>query len=484
MKEKGFDTLIVACPGNIHYLTGFDGWGYYMPMFVIMTQDPVTEPEPVLIARGMDAAAGSFATYLPLNRCFAYEDHLVDNEVEHPMHAVCDFLVQQGWEKGTIALEMASDFCTARHLEVAQQELPGVKLVNDKRLVNWIRLVKSEAELAKVREAAVIADKAFQAALDKLNKDPFSRGCDVIGEVTRAQICGTPDYGGTFTAIVPMTSAGRDSDAGHMNWSSDPYLRLKPDGSLPETDVGQGSAIVMEFAGSRNHYHCPIARTLMLGNPSEDYLRFIDCSYRGIEAMLSMAKPGVTMEELYHAYQNTLLAEGYSKASRVGYSFGIGFSPDWGEKTISVRPGDKTELLPGMCLHLIAGAGDGYTFLTSEAIIITEGKPELLHDPRRRKLHVQRIPSLDAESSEGEGCFEMEVDHHCTTRERYYPRKTAPMVIQPPPVPLHPSAASNLAVKPARDRVPRVESVEDIMDMHGMLQDTESFTFAARDLGP
>jgi len=187
MREKGFDTLVIACPANIHYLTGFDGWGYYMPNFVVLRQDAEEEAHPVLIARGMDAGAGAFSTHLPLNRVFGYADELIDSEHVHPMSVVCDLLLQQGWSKGTVALEMCSDYFTARHLTIAQEELGPAKLVNDNRVVNWVRMIKSEAELDKIREAAVIVDSAIQTAIDTLAKDPFSRGCDLIAEVPRAE---------------------------------------------------------------------------------------------------------------------------------------------------------------------------------------------------------------------------------------------------------------------------------------------------------
>lgn len=177
------------------------------------------------------------------------------------------------------------------------------------------------------------------------------------------------------------------------------------------------------------------------------------------------------MEALYWAYQETLRAEGYSKESRVGYSFGAGFAPDWGEKTVSCRPGDSTVLQPGMCLHLIAGAGDGYVFLTSEAIIITEGEPELLHDPRRRQLVVQSIPNLVSQSTpcheEEEASFEVEVDHLCTTRERYCYARNGPGDSSALAVPVVPKA------EPPSYPVPRVESVEDITGIWSMFQDAE-----------
>jgi Xaa-Pro dipeptidase len=43
------------------------------------------------------------------------------------------------------------------------------------------------------------------------------------------------------------------------------------------------------------------------------------------------------------------------KESRLGYSIGLNYPPDWGEQTISLRPGDKTVLKKNMALHLIPG---------------------------------------------------------------------------------------------------------------------------------
>ncbi|MFO7888748.1 MAG: ectoine hydrolase DoeA, partial [bacterium] len=43
------------------------------------------------------------------------------------------------------------------------------------------------------------------------------------------------------------------------------------------------------------------------------------------------------------------------KESRLGYSIGLNYPPDWGEQTVSLRPGDKTVLQPNMAFHIIPG---------------------------------------------------------------------------------------------------------------------------------
>jgi Xaa-Pro dipeptidase len=47
--------------------------------------------------------------------------------------------------------------------------------------------------------------------------------------------------------------------------------------------------------------------------------------------------------------------------------------PDWGEHTVSLRPGDKTVLEPGMTLHFMPGIWlETYGFECSEPVLITE----------------------------------------------------------------------------------------------------------------
>jgi Xaa-Pro aminopeptidase len=249
-------------------------------------------------------------------------------------------------------------------------------VVDDKRLVNWVRIIKSPAELEQIRIAASFVDETMRAAVEATTPD--ARGCDVAAAVMATQVRGCGKRGGVSTAIPPIIAIGNDSDAGHMEASDQPLSK--------GFDSDQnGTPVVFELAAARRHYHCPMARTVFLGKPSAEYIAFIEVCMRAMQNLLAIATPGHTCHELYWAFQNTLLEEGFSKSSRVGYSFGIGFSPDWGEKTCSVRDGNHTVLQPGMCLHVIAGCGDAWCFEVSEAIVVrqTGEPPELLHGFQR-----------------------------------------------------------------------------------------------------
>ena len=69
------------------------------------------------------------------------------------------------------------------------------------------RLIKSDAEIQKIREAAAIMDKVMSRAVECLK--PGTRGCDLAAEIMHAQAAGAGDYGGTFTGSLPTACLQR-----------------------------------------------------------------------------------------------------------------------------------------------------------------------------------------------------------------------------------------------------------------------------------
>ena len=134
-----------------------------------------------------------------------------------------------------------------------------------------------------------------------------------------------------------------------------------------------GNGTVIEIAGCFERYHCPMARTVYLGKPPKDLADSTKVVNEGLAAALDAAKPGATAEAVEAAWRGVIAKHGIVKESRIGYSTGLNFPPDWGEHTISLRPGDKTVLEPGMTLHCIPGVwGDGWGIEISECFQVTD----------------------------------------------------------------------------------------------------------------
>ncbi|MCO5146248.1 MAG: ectoine hydrolase DoeA, partial [Aquamicrobium sp.] len=68
-----------------------------------------------------------------------------------------------------------------------------------------------------------------------------------------------------------------------------------------------------------------------------------------------------------------------------GYSIGLSYPPDWGERTMSLRRGDRTELKPGMCIHFMPGLWlDDAGLEISEPLTITETGHECFSTVERK----------------------------------------------------------------------------------------------------
>ena len=85
------------------------------------------------------------------------------------------------------------------------------------------------------------------------------------------------------------------------------------------------------------------------------------------------------------AFFKVLKKHGIEKDNRTGYPIGLSYPPDWGERTMSLRPGDKTVLEAGMTFHFMTGLWmEDWGFEITESIVIGEGAPECLANVPRK----------------------------------------------------------------------------------------------------
>ncbi|MEA3231418.1 MAG: aminopeptidase P family N-terminal domain-containing protein, partial [Thermodesulfobacteriota bacterium] len=78
MDDAGIEVLIVSDPANMNYLTGYDGWSFYVPQAVVVAMDLEM---PFWIGRGMDVAGAWHTTFLNNDHIIGYSDDYVQNPV-------------------------------------------------------------------------------------------------------------------------------------------------------------------------------------------------------------------------------------------------------------------------------------------------------------------------------------------------------------------------------------------------------------------
>lgn len=360
MSEAGVDMLLVTDPANMNYLTGYDAWSFYVHQLLIVMLD---EEQPIWVGRGQDASAALKTTWLNEDHIIPYADHYVQSTVRHPMDFVCDLLKARKRDKQKIAVELDAYYFTAKSYLQLTQNLPEATFKDGTNMVNWVRIIKSEREIQFIKQAAKISEKAMQVAFDTINEGV--RECDVVAEISHAQISGTEDFGGDYPSIVPLLPTGDKTSASHLTWTDDRFKH--------------GDPVIIELAGCYKRYHAPLARTAVIGMPTENMRYVSDVVVEGINAALDAVKPGVTCEELEMVWRRVIEKSGIKKESRMGYSMGLNYPPDWGEHTASLRPGDRTVLEPNMTFHLIPGIWmDNMGVEISESFRVTENGCEIL----------------------------------------------------------------------------------------------------------
>ena len=368
MERSGFDLIICQDPANMCWLTGFDGWSFYTPQAVLVHQE---EDWPIWFGRAQDAKSARITTDLPAANIISFSEGLVHHPHKHPFDELCDLIKGRGWARTRIGVELDAHYYTARAHQHLSSGLPDATLSDNAELVNWARLVKSDAELVLMREAGEICTQTMNRAITRMA--PGVPQHEVIAEIYHAQVMGIEGKCGDYTSLCPLIQVGEGTSTPHLTWSDEP---------LPNDTL-----VVMEIAAARRRYHAPLTRTIHLGKPKPEIASLAAVIVEGVDEALETARPGVTCEAVEAVWQKVLRRGGYSKESRVGYSIGLTYPPDWGERTASLRPGDETVLEAGMCFHLQSGVWlDNFGAAVSEPFVVTDRGGERLCDVRRELI--------------------------------------------------------------------------------------------------
>ena len=363
MSRQGLDLLLVTTPENINYLCGYAGWSFYTPQALLVTAGP---GEPLLAVREMDVACARFTAFLDEDSLIGYPETYIGG-ARHPMEFVAKLILQRASSARRVGIEPAGSFFTVQSYETLRAELPACTFVDSAGLVNWLRTTKSEAEIAVMREAARITDAGMATAIEQIRVG--ERECDVSAEIYRTMIRGHDGAGGGVPASFALVSGPRTS-APHIPWT--------------ENRLQRGQCVNLEMGGSRHQYHAGLSRSFFLGTPAPSLLALSRVVVDGLNAALEAVKPGRTCESVALEWQRVIGQAGYRKASRIGYSIGLGFQPTWIDYSASFQQGDLTLLEPNMTFHMICGMWHGTeNCVLSETLRVSESGCEVLtHAPR------------------------------------------------------------------------------------------------------
>ncbi len=204
-----------------------------------------------------------------------------------------------------------------------ETSLPGVELVSATRLMDLVRLVKTDWELEQVRRAGVVCSAAWNALVGSLR--PGIREYEIVAEV-EAQIKGL----GAEDNFMLFASGG------------DEVMGMTPPG---RRKLEVGDMVRTELTPQLDGYYAQICRSAVLGEPSAAQRTSFELFDEALQAGLDTLHAGVTAHEVARAENDVFRKHGYGEYTTSQYTrvrgHGHGLHPD---EIPSLLEGEETVL--------------------------------------------------------------------------------------------------------------------------------------------
>ena len=296
--RRGMRELLLFRQESMHYLTGYDTFGWAFFQCMRLTADGGT----ILLTRAPDLRQARLTSVTDDIRVWT------DSADANPARWAAE-MVGKGEKIGVEWDAPGLPFSQARALDAA---LSGLRETADASgLIAELRAVKSPAEIAHIRRAAALADDALAAAEGATAAGAFEG--DILAEMQGAIFRGGGEYAGNEFIIGSGARALLcRSFAGRRRLASRDQLTL-------------------EFAGSYARHHAALMRTFTVGGASARHREMHSVCEEALRRVAAELRPGNPLGRAFDAHAAVADAAGMRahRLNACGYSMGAVFGPSW-----------------------------------------------------------------------------------------------------------------------------------------------------------
>ena len=353
MAERAIDGLLLTTEPEVRYFTGFltQFWqSPTRPWFVVVPGSG--KPVAVIPEIGAECMA---RTWIDDIRTWS-SPHPSDDGVS----LLTSTLMEVAGATGRIGMPMGRETHVRMpliELDEVRGALAGAEFVDATDIVRALRMVKSEAEIAKTAHICSIVSGAFEAL------PTFIRAGMTDIEAFRAFKI---EILGRGADDVPYLAGG--AEAGGVGDIISP-----PSGAVIEN----GDILMFDTGSLFDGYFSDFDRNYAFGHATDAARRAYDVVYRATEAGLEAARPGATTSDVFQAMSGVLEEGGTlsNDVGRLGHGLGMQLT-EWPSNTAT----DGTVLEPGMILTLepCMTFSEGRVMVHEENLVVREAGPELL----------------------------------------------------------------------------------------------------------
>lgn len=345
MQERNAEVILVDEAEHLAYLTGFDRSATRYQACAI----PL-EGDPVMFLRSLDEPSFLERSWL--------RDRVTIPDWDEPVAVIARELGRRGWAGRRIGLELDSNYLTVRRWQAITSALPAASFVDFGEVLRELRLRKSPEEIAYLRQAAGIADRAMAAAVAAAGEGKNEREAAAAASRVFLEL-------GADTERAGVITSGSRASSLH--------------GVLGSHRLERGDILHMELVPQVHGYSARIMRPAAIGAPTTEHVEaartLVEIQNRQIAAM----KPGAVAADVDRLCRDAVLAaklrDRYDNAT--GYT--LGYYAPWSPRTSDFTrlfvPTATWTLEPGMVFHMYVSAM-GLAF--SETVLVTDTGPERL----------------------------------------------------------------------------------------------------------
>jgi Xaa-Pro aminopeptidase len=168
-----------------------------------------------------------------------------------------------------------------------------------------IRAIKGDIEIAAIKKAAALNDKAFRFVRTILKEGITEM------EVARKVTLFFLENGGEKVAFSPIIAFGKNSAEPHYRPSATRKLKKK-------------EAVLVDMGVVVDHYNSDLTRTFLLDSSNREMKKIYGIVYKAVQAALKKCRPGTKIQELEDAARNIIIEAGYGKFFPHSLGHGVG----------------------------------------------------------------------------------------------------------------------------------------------------------------
>lgn len=353
MREEKLDAMLLFAQESMYWLTGYDTFGFcFFQCLVVKADGSMT-----LLTRSADLRQARQTSNI--ERIVVWTDRTNAD----PALDLKNLLSDLDLLGERIGVEYDTHGLTGANCRKLDNQLQSfAEMVDASHVVSRLRLIKSPAEIVYARRAAELSDAALDAALPLIK--PGADEADILAAMQGAVFSG----GGDYPANEFIIGSGEDA-----------LLCRYKAGRRQLTATDQ---LTLEWAGVFAHYHAPMMRTVIIGEPTPRHVELYEACRLSLDAITAILRPGTTFGQVFDAHAEVMDERGLTRhrLNACGYSVGARFTPSWMEHQM-FHAGNPLEIAPDMTLfvHMIIMDSETGTAMTlGQTYLTTQDAPESL----------------------------------------------------------------------------------------------------------